>query len=70
MKVSDGMDQTVQLLDPQLLDKPAQEIWFPDGAILNVVCHDALLIQKVKVGNKLDLAVQFPHLARLYRSRR
>jgi len=69
MKVSDGMDQTVKLLDPQLLDKPTQEIWFLDGVILNVVCQ-ALLIRKAKVGNKLGLAVQFPHLARLYRSRR
>lgn len=69
MKVSDEMDQTVKLLDPQLLDKPAQEIWFLDAAILNVGCH-ALLIQKGKAGNKLGLAVHFPHLARLYRSRR
>lgn len=68
MKISDGMDQTVKLLDPQLLDKPAQEIWFRDGAILNVVCH-ALLIQKVKAGN-IGLAVQFPHLVRLCRSKR
>ena len=66
MKVSDGMDQTAKLWDPQLLDKPAQEIWFLDGAILNVVCH-ALLIQ---AGNNLGLTVQFPHLARLYRSTR
>ena len=69
MKVSDGKDQTVQLLDPQLLDKPAQKIWLLDEVILNVVCH-ALLIQEVKAGNKLGLAAQFPHLARLYRSRR
>lgn len=69
MKVSDGMDQTVRPLDLQLLDKPAQEIWFLDGVTLNVLCQ-ALLIRKVKVGNKLELAVQFPHLARLYRSRR
>lgn len=69
MKVSDGKDQTVKLLDPQPLDKLAQEIWLLDEMILNVVCH-ALLIQEVKVGNKLGLAAQFPHLARLYRSRR
>lgn len=69
MKVSDGKDQTVKLLDPQLLDKLAQEIWLLDEMILNVVCH-ALLIQEVKVGNKLGLTAQFPHLARLYRSRR
>ena len=68
MKVSYGMNQTVKLLDPQLLDKPAQELWFLDGVILNVVCQ-ALLIRKVMVGSKLGLAVQFPHLARLYRSR-
>ena len=69
MKVSDGMDQTVKLLDQQLLDKPAQEIWLLDEVSLNVMCH-ALLIQEVKVGNKLGLAAQLPHLARLYRSRR
>ena len=70
MKISDGMDQTVTLLDPQLLDTPAQDKWFQDGAILNVVVCHALLIQKEKAGNKLGLAVQFPHLARLYRLRR
>ena len=68
MKVSDGMDQTVKPLDSQLLDEPAQEIWFLDGAIVNVVCH--ALIQEVKAGNNLGLAVQLSHLVRLYRSKR
>ena len=70
MKVSDGRNQTAKLLDPQLLDKPAQVIGFLDEEILMIAVLHASWIQDVKVGNKLELVAQLPHLVRLYQSRR